>query len=43
VAPGHIPIFYAGGEVIEFSPTEDFARTAEVVDRNMEKPRTPPA
>lgn len=36
-APGHIPIFYAGGEVVEFSPTEDFAKTAEVVDKNLEK------
>ena len=36
-APGHIPVFYAGSEVVEFSPTEDFAKTAEVVDKNMEK------
>jgi hypothetical protein len=33
--PGHIPAVTAGTEVVEFSPTEDMARTMEVVARNM--------
>ncbi len=37
VAAGHIPVFYAGAEVVEFSPTEEFVKTAEVVDKNLEK------
>jgi hypothetical protein len=36
-APGHVPVFYAGSQVVEFSPTEELAKTAEVVDRNLEK------
>ena len=35
-APGHTPLVYAGTEVVEFSPTEDFAATMEVVGRNLE-------
>ncbi|MFL5981921.1 MAG: cupin domain-containing protein [Gaiellaceae bacterium] len=34
--PGHTPILYAGGEVIEFSPTDELGRTMEVVVKNME-------
>ena len=34
--PGHTPVFYAGAEVVEFSPTEDLERTIEVVTKNME-------
>jgi len=34
VGPGHTPVLYAGGEVVEFSPTADMARTMEVVSRN---------
>ena len=34
--PGHTPILYAGGEVVEFSPTDELGRTMEVVVRNME-------
>jgi hypothetical protein len=36
VPPGHTPTIYAGTEVVEFSPTEELARTMEVVQRNME-------
>jgi hypothetical protein len=34
--PGHTPILYAGGEVVEFSPTDELGRTMEVVTRNIE-------
>jgi hypothetical protein len=34
--PGHTPILYAGGEIVEFSPTEELNQTLEVVARNME-------
>ena len=33
--PGHIPVVTAGTEVIEFSPTEEYSRTLEVVGRNL--------
>ena len=33
--PGHTPLFFAGTEVVEFSPTEDLTRTMEVVLRNL--------
>jgi hypothetical protein len=36
VGPGHTPVLYAGTEVVEFSPTEELARTLEVVTKNME-------
>jgi hypothetical protein len=35
-APGHTPVVSAGTEVVEFSPTADFAATMEVVGRNLE-------
>ncbi|MGH9281610.1 MAG: cupin domain-containing protein [Acidimicrobiales bacterium] len=34
--PGHTPLFGAGTEVIEFSPSADLAETIEVVMRNLE-------
>jgi quercetin dioxygenase-like cupin family protein len=34
--PGHTPILYAGGEVVEFSPTDELGRTMEVVTKNIE-------
>jgi hypothetical protein len=37
VGPGHTPQLYAGTEVVEFSPTQELARTMEAVTRNMEK------
>jgi hypothetical protein len=36
VPPGHTPVMYAGTEIVEFSPTDELARTIEVVTRNME-------
>jgi hypothetical protein len=33
--PGHTLILYAGSEVLEFSPTEELAKTIEVLTRNM--------
>jgi hypothetical protein len=33
--PGHIPVIDAGTEVIEFSPTQDYRRTLEVVAQNL--------
>ena len=34
--PGHTPVLYAGTEIVEFSPTDEFERTVEVVTKNME-------
>jgi hypothetical protein len=36
-APGHVPVLYAGTELVEFSPTEELAKTSEVVDKNLAK------
>ena len=33
--PGHIPVVTADTEVVEFSPTEEYSRTLEVVGRNL--------
>jgi hypothetical protein len=33
--PGHIPVVTAGTEVVEFSPTEEYAKTLEVLARNL--------
>jgi quercetin dioxygenase-like cupin family protein len=33
--PGHIPVVTAGSEVVEFSPTEEYRRTLEVVGANL--------
>jgi hypothetical protein len=33
--PGHTPAITAGTEIIEFSPTEDYGRTMEVIARNL--------
>ena len=33
--PGHIPVVRAGTEVIEFSPSEQYAQTMEVLARNL--------
>jgi hypothetical protein len=32
--PGHTPVVFEGTEVIEFSPTDEAAKTSEVVRRN---------
>ena len=34
--PGHILVVTAGTEMIEFSPTEEYGRTLEVVGQNLE-------
>jgi len=33
--PGHIPAITAGTEIIEFSPTDEYSRTMEVIGRNL--------
>ena len=33
--PGHIPVVSAGTEVVEFSPTEEYGRTMEVLAGNL--------
>ncbi|MGH9242762.1 MAG: cupin domain-containing protein [Acidimicrobiales bacterium] len=35
-APGHLPLVFAGTELIEFSPTDALNRTMEVVTRNLQ-------
>ena len=40
VGPGHTPEVAADTEVVEFSPTEELARTMEVVSRNFETDTT---
>jgi hypothetical protein len=37
-APGHLPLTFAGTELIEFSPTEAFQETMAVVAANLAKP-----
>jgi hypothetical protein len=36
IGPGHLPRFTAGTEIVEFSPSDEFTRTVEVVTRNLE-------
>ena len=33
--PGHIPLVAAGTEIVEFSPTDEYRRTLEVVAKNV--------
>jgi hypothetical protein len=33
--PGHVPVIAAGTEIVEFSPTEELARTMSVVAANV--------
>ncbi len=33
--PGHVPVVTAGTEIIEFSPTDELAKTMSVVGANM--------
>jgi hypothetical protein len=33
--PGHIPVVSAGTDIIEFSPAEEYARTMQVLGRNL--------
>lgn len=34
-APGHLPLMFAGTEVVEFSPTSELAATMAVVGKNL--------
>ena len=34
-APGHLPLLFAGTEVVEFSPTAELDRTMRAVGRNL--------
>ena len=36
IPAGHTPVLYAGTEIIEFSPTEQFQQTLDVVTKNMD-------
>ena len=36
VGPGHTPVYYAGTEIVEFSPTEILNETIPVVLRNLD-------
>lgn len=33
-SPGHLPVFTAGTQIVEFSPTDQLAETMEVVVKN---------
>ena len=33
--PGHIPVVTAGTELVEFSPTDEYAKTQAVLARNL--------
>lgn len=35
VPPGHTPVHHAGAEIVEFSPTDELARTMAVVMENL--------
>ena len=37
VPPGHTPELFADTEIVEFSPTDEFQQTLEVVTKNMEE------
>jgi hypothetical protein len=39
VPPGHLPQYKAGTRLIQFSPTDDFAKTMAVVSANVEAMR----
>jgi hypothetical protein len=36
VGPGHTPEIFPDTEIVEFSPTDEFQQTMEVVSKNME-------
>jgi hypothetical protein len=36
VPPGHTPVYYAGAEIVEFSPTDELAETIGVVMQNLQ-------
>ena len=35
VPPGHLPVMYAGTEIVEFSPAAELAKTMDVVMKNI--------
>jgi len=37
VPPGHVPVHYAGAEIVEFSPTDVLEKTMEVVTSNLQR------
>lgn len=37
VPPGHVPVHYAGAEIVEFSPTEALGATLDVVMDNLRR------
>ena len=37
VPPGHVPVHYAGAEIIEFSPTDVLEATMKVVMSNLQR------
>lgn len=39
--PDHLPVLFAGTELVEFSPAADFAKTIAVVMKNAEAMATP--
>ena len=39
VAPGHVPVHYAGAEIVEFSPTDILEKTIKVVMSNLQSVR----
>jgi hypothetical protein len=41
--PGHTPVFFADTEIVEFSPTQELARTMEVVLGNLERLQAAPS
>jgi len=36
VPPGHVPVHYAGAEIVEFSPTDVLEKTIKVVMSNLQ-------
>ncbi|MGH6690452.1 MAG: cupin domain-containing protein, partial [Gammaproteobacteria bacterium] len=36
--PGHVPVHYAGAEIVEFSPTDVLEKTIKVVMSNLRPP-----
>ena len=40
-APDHLPLVFAGTEVVEFSPTDQFDQTMRVVRQNMQSAAQP--
>ncbi|MDC2958502.1 MULTISPECIES: cupin domain-containing protein [Streptomyces] len=39
-APGHLPLVFAGTEIVEFSPTAELTATMEVIGRNLAEGRS---